>query len=243
MLRKFRYQLIHGVNRLLLRKRLALTPSLAGLSRRPLVDLAEHSHDYVRFAMWELLAHEINEAGLPGAVAELGVYRGRSAALLNRLFPDRTLYLFDTFDGFDGRDLAVEAAAGYSAAKIEFQDTSVEQVLARMAFPERCVVRAGYFPETAAGLEDQFAFVSLDADLYQPLLDGLRTFYPRLVVGGAIFVHDYNHQKFTGAKAAVREFCQQENVQFLPIPDTAGSAVIQKQGERTSHGNTLRRSA
>ena len=168
------------------------------------------------------------ERNVLGAVAELGVFQGRSAALLNQLFPDRTLYLFDTFTGFDERDLKVEWTNRYSKAKMEFANTSVEAVLGRMPHPEKCVVRKGYFPATAEGLEDTFAFVSIDTDLYQPIYDGLQYFYPRISAGGCIFVHDYNHKKFAGAKAAVCQFSNDTGKAFLPIPDTAGSVVIQK---------------
>ena len=221
---------VHAANRVLNSRSVALTPSLSGLSRQRLVDLAPYSHDYVRFSMWELVAHEINERNIRGAVAELGVYQGRSAALLNRLFPKRELYLFDTFEGFDERDLDVERERSFSQAKPEFSDTSVEAVLSLMESPDRCRVRKGFFPGTAEGLEEEFAFVSIDTDLYQPILEGLRYFHPRLATGGSIFVHDYNHRKFKGANAAVREFSEEARVPYLPIPDTAGSVVFQRQG-------------
>jgi O-methyltransferase len=48
----------------------------------------------------ELVAHEIYENNVIGEVAELGVYRGDFASIINALFPDRKLYLFDTFRGF-----------------------------------------------------------------------------------------------------------------------------------------------
>ncbi|HCT91620.1 MAG TPA: hypothetical protein DF613_09630, partial [Lachnospiraceae bacterium] len=62
----------------------------------------------LRLAHARLFAEEIRTANLPGAVAELGVYRGDFAIEINRLFPDRTLYLFDTFTGFSPEDMAAE---------------------------------------------------------------------------------------------------------------------------------------
>ena len=54
-----------------------------------------------------------------GAVAELGVYKGDTAVLLNGLFPHRELYLFDTFEGFHEREIAgeVQGGDGSSAAR------------------------------------------------------------------------------------------------------------------------------
>jgi O-methyltransferase len=63
----------------------------------------------VRFATVDLLRHEITGWGVDGAVAGLGVGLGTFAVMLNRYFPDRQIYLFDTFACFDARDLAVEA--------------------------------------------------------------------------------------------------------------------------------------
>lgn len=45
-----------------------------------------------------------------------------------------------------------------------------------MEYPENCEIRKGYFPETAVGVEGPFCFVSLNADLYQPMLEGINFF-------------------------------------------------------------------
>jgi len=64
--------------------------------------------------------------------------------------------------------------------------------------PEKIVIRQGYFPETAVGMpEEQYALVSLDADLYQPMYEGLQYFYPRMSPGGYIILHDYNSKQYT----------------------------------------------
>ena len=41
-----------------------------------------------------------------GNVAEGGVFEGYFAKRINAAFPDRKLYLFDTFEGFDNRDIS-----------------------------------------------------------------------------------------------------------------------------------------
>jgi O-methyltransferase len=68
---------------------------------------------------------------VPGDMAELGVYRGDFVWQLNVLFPDRRLYLFDTFQGFDPRDVRQKPAGGGCDRRQDFSDTSVEAVLAR----------------------------------------------------------------------------------------------------------------
>lgn len=115
-------------------------------------------------------------------------------------FPDRALYLFDTFSGFDQRDVTVEGERRFSRAAVGTADTSVGAVRQRSPHPDRAVFKIGYFPETAHDIETTFAVVSLDADLYKPLHDGLRYFYPLMTRGGYIIVHDYNNTRFSASQ-------------------------------------------
>jgi len=192
--------------------------------------IARHAGgDYVRQASLELVAKEIYESGVLGSVAELGVYRGDFAKLINQQFPDRKLYLFDTFDGFNNDDVAIEQQKKFSDSEVShFANTSAEVVLSKMPYPEQCLVRQGYFPATTAGLEDQFAFVSIDADLYQPIYAGLQFFYPRMAKGGYIFLHDFNNQRFKGAKEATKRYCAEKSISYFPLSDICGTAVIIK---------------
>jgi O-methyltransferase len=192
-------------------------------------ELPSGQDDYVRMMSIRLAADRVNQQGIAGAVAELGVYRGELAAVLNQLFPQRRLYLFDTFEGFSQNDLASGEERQHSQSSVEdFKDTSIDTVLARMAHPANIVLRKGYFPETADGLQEQFAFVNLDVDLYKPILAGLNYFYPRLVDGGYLFVHDYNNRRFGGVRTAVDQFTKANRVSFVQLPDFAGSIVISK---------------
>jgi len=186
------------------------------------------SADYVRIATLHLLAKEILSKQLSGNTAELGVYRGGFARFINQAFPAKKLYLFDTFTGFDGRDLFTEDKQHFSDTRQDFSDTNIEYVLSRMQKPENCLIKQGYFPESAAGLDDSFCFVSLDADLYEPIYAGLNYFYPRLVSGGYIMVHDYNHKLYGGVKAALQKFCSEHKLPYFPIADNSGSVIIGK---------------
>lgn len=185
--------------------------------------------DYCRMMSLKLAANRIVQKNVPGAIAELGVYRGELSSILNRLFADRTLYLFDTFEGFSKNDLSDGQEGQHSQAAVgDFKDTSLDLVLSRMAHPEKIVVRKGYFPETTEGLEDTFALVSLDVDLYKPTLAGLNYFYPRLSRGGSIFVHDYNNRRFNGVRSAVEEFLELSGAPIVQLPDLAGTVIVSK---------------
>ncbi len=218
-----------------LNDKLGLKIAAAGLATMYLWPEAEGmprsgvGEDFVRRHSFRLAAERINEQNVPGAVGELGVYQGEQAALLNRLFPGRRLHLFDTFEGFAEKDLAAERESQFSVAAIgDFQDTSVELVLSRMADRSLVQVHKGFFPDSTQGVEDDFAFVSLDVDLYDPTAAGLAWFYARLNRGGCIFVHDFNNRRYMGVRRAVQEFIAATGACAMPLPDHAGSIVILK---------------
>ncbi len=214
------------LGRSLQKKKIFIGSSLDYLFRERKLD--QNYFDYIRLSSLELISFEINNKKLEGNVAELGVYKGKFARYINQYFPGRTLYLFDTFEGFHGADIAKEKEQNFSSGEQNFSETSVEEVLKRMPFPNQCRPYKGFFPESAAGVDDQFVFVSLDADLYDPLYAGLQFFYPKLVQGGYIFIHDFNNDNYKGARRAVETFCAQERINYLPLPDSGGSAVIMK---------------
>jgi|SRR6185312_11312619 len=184
--------------------------------------------DYIRLATLELAAHEIEKRNLSGNIAEVGVYKGKFAKYINQYFPSKKLYLFDTFQGFDEKDIQTEKRLGLNDANQDFSNTSVDLVLKNMPFPKQCIVKKGFFPETTAGIEDSFVFVSLDTDLYEPIYQGLLYFYPRMVKGGYIFVHDVNNDSYKGASKAVEKFSEEKDLSFLAIPDSCGSVVFIK---------------
>lgn len=183
-----------------------------------------------RAAIMRLLAEQLAYEKIPGDIAELGVFRGDFAVLLEEAFPERTLHLFDTFEGFQSADVRLEQERNFSRARIgDFSDTSMEAVLERFAHPERIRVHKGWFPETFAPCEDcTFAFVSLDADLYEPTRAALPLFYDRLSPGGVLLIHDVNSIQFFGCKKAVQDFCHARGIYYTPVSDLHGSAVIRK---------------
>lgn len=190
--------------------------------------------DTVRRDMLALLLRGIAVRGVEGELAELGVYRGVTARLFHHYFPRRTLHLFDTFEGFTAEDLAAEqSATGLRDAPGHYAGTSAQRVLALIA-PAADTVRIhpGRFPASVPpGLEDaMFAFVHLDADLYEPTRAALEFFYPRTAPGGCIVVHDYN--AWPGPRRAVDEFFAARPEQPVPMPDKNGSAVAIKLPEQ-----------
>lgn len=180
-----------------------------------------------RILFLEDYARLVYKRNIPGAVAEAGVYRGDYSREINRCFPDRKLYLFDTFGGFDETDIAEEQKASHTTADY-LKDTSEELVLSRMPIRQNCIVRKGFFPDTAQGLEETFVYVSLDMDLYKPTLEAMRYFYPRMCAGGVIAIHDFFSEAYPNIEQAIYEYEEEiaERLCLSPIGDDISIAII-----------------
>ena len=193
--------------------------------------------DKVRFFNWWFQAERLKRMGVKGAYAELGVYKGESARILHAMDPERTFYLFDTFEGFTGRDLEKETGEAATYTTRNFADTSLEKVRRYINGNENIIFCPGYFPDSARlffaesaevkGKPPAFSLVNIDADLYNPTKAGLEYFYPLLSPGGVIIIHDYTN-KWEGVKNAVDEFCQTIPEWPVELPDVDGTVMIVK---------------
>jgi len=173
----------------------------------------------------------INKEKFKGlSVAEGGVFQGEFAKVINQNFPESKLFLFDTFTGFDNRDVCIEEEQNFSKEKAgHFATTSKELVMRKMPYPDLVDIREGYFPDTAKGINDTFCFVNLDFDLYQPILSGLQFFYPKMADNSVILIHDYFNYGYPGVKQAVVDFEREvgELVKF-PIGDSYSIAIMKR---------------
>ncbi len=174
----------------------------------------------------------INKNNIEGNVAEWDVCRGDSAKFINRYFPNRKLYMCDTFEGFDSEDLQYEKDKDnkyFNQSKFAdqsfFVDTGVDYVMCKMMYPENVVIKKGYFPESMSGVEDKFCFVNLDMDLYIPMLNGLRFFWDKMIQGGCILMHDYFSNLFAGVKQAVDIFEKEREINIVKSPIGDGSSI------------------
>lgn len=193
-----------------------------------------YSIDYFRYRTFELVANKIINDEVYGDVAELGVFRGTFSSLINSHFKDKRIFLFDTFEGFDDKEANEEKNKGMCNDDfiLEHKDTSVDQALSNLPYPDNAIVCKGFFPDSIIeeASDNKYAFVSIDVDFEESMYQGLKFFYPRMSKGGVIFVHDYNTYFLGGIKKAIERYENElgHKMPSIPIADRAGTLVIIK---------------
>lgn len=176
--------------------------------------------------LWSLLG-EIRE--IPGAVLEVGVWRGGSGALMAAraaaLDVDEPIFLCDTWEGVvkTGPDDIY-----YRDGKHD--DTSkgtVEELTRRMALTN-VVLLEGVFPEDTGELvtTDAFRLVHVDVDVYQSAKDVFDWAWPRLSPGGVAIFDDYGFPACPGVTRFVNE--QRELPDRLVVHNINGHGIIIK---------------
>lgn len=137
-------------------------------------------------------------AGLDGAMAELGTFRGGSALLLARESAGRVLHVFDAL-GIPEDDVH---RRGHKAG--EFAATE-DEIRARLAGYD-VAFHFGLFPTTTAGLDDlRFSLVHLDADTLQSTRAALEWFGPRMLPGGQLVLDDLDWPHCPGVRQSLIE--------------------------------------
>ena len=181
--------------------------------------------------LWSIILNckQVLDEGIQGDFAELGVWRGNTAAILAKFAASakRSVLLFDTFEGFTKKDLT-----GIDAEKeMAFNNTSIELVKKVIGENDtNCIYVKGFFPGTLTDdhKAKKFSIVSLDCDLYAPTKAGLEFFYARMPKGGIFFLHDYSSLHWNGSKLAIDEFCKDYGENVILMPDKSGSAFFRK---------------
>lgn len=201
-------------------------PEFSELLTNWLKDNSANAGDLGRYYALILNLRQVIADDVRGDFAELGVYKGNSAAVMAPFARDRRLFLFDTFSGFD----AVDLVGVDSGMKPHFADTSIERVRALVGHDSICRYVPGLFPVsiTKESRETTYAFVHLDCDLYRPMSEALNFFYERMSPGGMMVVHDYSSGEWPGVGQAVNEFLTRTRLTLVLMPDKSGTAIIRK---------------
>ena len=173
----------------------------------------------------------VEQARIEGAVVECGVWRGGSMmavarTLINCGRTDRTLYLFDTFEGMTKPGPLDISLNGDSAEALLKRSARTEEDTLWCYAPMKRVVESlslTKYPKSHIQLipgpveqtltesaPKQIALLRLDTDWYASTKHELEVLFPKLCPGGVLIIDDYGH--WQGARRAVDEYLQQHQI-------------------------------
>lgn len=168
--------------------------------------------------------------GVPGAFAECGVWRGGSVlAMILKLqelgATDRTIYLYDTFEGMtmpSERDTSAydppalktwsEQAKGGEVPWSHlfrpdvFTEETVRDLLLSTGYPASHIefVKGPVEQTLPDRAPAELALLRLDTDWYESTRHEMAHLYPRLSIGGVLIIDDYGH--WEGCRQAIDEY-------------------------------------
>jgi hypothetical protein len=157
------------------------------------------------------------ERGVPGDVVECGTARGGSAALmgltLKQLGAERTLWVFDSFEGMPP---PTEADPDREIAEL-YVGTCRGELAEVTALRERVGVLGqsklvkGMFQDTVPACDvEAISVLHLDGDWYESVKVCLDHLYDRVSTGGVIQIDDYGY--WEGARRAVEDFFRERRI-------------------------------
>jgi hypothetical protein len=163
-------------------------------------------------------------ARVPGAMAECGVYNGATAFFMMKSTHaagvPRRLHLFDSFEGLSLP--GVKDGHHWNRGDMAMSEDAARETLAGFT---SVTFHKGWIPDRFLEVADeQFAFLHVDVDLYEPTLHALRFFYPRMAGGGVIVCDDYGFASCPGATLAMDEFMRDKTERIIHLP--TGQGVI-----------------
>jgi len=189
------------------------------------------------YSVYQMVNHVINK-GISGDFSECGCWKGHSTYMISKLLQDngfsQTFHIFDSFEGGlsdkseEDKNLREKLTeAQIKKEKMLFSNTEedVKKLLSDFKFVK---LYPGWIPERFHEVSNRtFSFVFIDVDLYQPTLESLNFFYPRLSKGGVIVIDDYGYSQFPGAAIAVDSLLN-KNKPSICFADSMGSFIIIK---------------
>jgi O-methyltransferase len=183
--------------------------------------------DVVRcYELWDLL-HGLSN--IPGAVIEVGVWRGGTGAILARALmrtkPNEKIYLCDTFSGVVKAGSRDKTYRGGEHADTSVED--VEHLLSKLSL-SNAVLLKGMFPEETSSLipPGPIALCHIDVDVYQSAKDTVNWVADRLAPGGALVFDDYGFPTCVGVTRYVHEL--KAKAGWLSIYNLNGHAILIK---------------
>jgi len=194
------------------------------------------------WALVEALRYVIR-AGIPGDIAECGVWKGGACLLASLVLTEeegletaRQIWLYDTFSGMvapgeedriasSGEALSDRKPEGWWSSPLDEVKNTLK--LSDLGSEKYRFVEGPVELTLESEVPEQLAVLRLDTDWYESTMKELEVLYPRLSPGGILIIDDYGH--FTGARKAVDEYFRSigETV-LLHRSDYTGRVLVKK---------------
>jgi O-methyltransferase len=164
---------------------------------------------------------------IPGDYVECGVNRGGFSRMLAdyvglAAFPDKKLYLVDTYCGFPERDRAAAREKGIGERYSESYE-AVKQTFA--PFPNAVLIR-GAVPDILEEVPARrVCYLSIDLNTVEPSIAAAAHFWPLMSPGGVILLDDYGFVFFRDQKIAFDAFAATIGVEILMLPTGQGLLI------------------
>jgi O-methyltransferase len=179
------------------------------------------------YELWSLVG-ELRD--VPGAILEVGVWRGGTGALMAARAADLGIpdpvFLCDTWTGIVKSG---EVDTYYRDGKHDDSTKgTVEQLLARLQVQDRARLLQGIFPDETGHEAEGHAFrlVHIDVDVYRSAADVFEWAWPRLSPNGVVVFDDYGGPATLGVARFVDE--QRGRPDGLVLHNLNGHALIVK---------------
>lgn len=175
------------------------------------------------YALYKSVQYTV-ENGIPGDLVECGVWRGGSMKLVAHVLQslgdtNRTLFLYDTFEGMTEPDPAFDIDFSGNEAVNDWREVQrravkwayapieeVQEVIASSGYPmEKVILVKGLVEDTLPGtIPASIALLRLDTDWYSSTKHEMEHLYPKLSPQGILILDDYGH--YQGTRRGVDEY-------------------------------------
>ena len=139
---------------------------------------------------------------IQGDIVECGVWKGVMLSYMATVFPDRTIWAYDSFEGVPSNKDQTKYPDKYSFREIDWA-TCCPELAADVSFLHEAFVKyevpntnriqivKGWFKDTLPNATQQIALLRADGDLYSSTYEILEYLYPLVVKGGFVIFDDY----------------------------------------------------
>lgn len=173
---------------------------------------------------------------MPGSIVECGVYRGNSLMLLQQLSLtlepyaiNRTIYGFDTFEGFRSIDTKNDPddinESMFSDTNLELLESvvSLQDIVRPVSRIPKTFLIKGDIAHTVPSFVSEnpglcISLLILDTDLYDSTKVALLNFLPHMHKGAIVLLDEVCYSRFIGETIALKEVCDLKKVRLKKFP-------------------------